>query len=208
MLVALRSSRTRTTVPSRIRRTTSSPARSRRHHASQSARTLRQVRLTTSLPTAPPNRPASARLSPAIPFAACSREPDTQSTFSCRDPYPSPTALHDVVRARADRATARTVETGTIRVEASRDAAERLAINVLGREAPVAPTNWSFGQMCSLVGAPASYLRQLPAPLAGINLQHALLSHRAELGRGNTLRTAGPQRLSGRNSQIRPCRRA
>ena len=28
---------------------------------------------------------------------------------------------------------------------------------------------------------PASYLRQLPAPLAGVNLQHGLLSHRAEL---------------------------
>jgi hypothetical protein len=35
--------------------------------------------------------------------------------------------------------------------------------------------------LCSLVGAPSSYLRQLPAPLAGINLQHGLLSHRAEL---------------------------
>jgi hypothetical protein len=35
--------------------------------------------------------------------------------------------------------------------------------------------------LCSLVGAPSSYMRQLPAPLAGINLQHGLLSHRAEL---------------------------
>ena len=95
--------------------------------------------------------------------------------------YLSLTALHDAVRARADRATARTVETGTLRVEASRDNAERLALTVPGRDTPVAPTNWSFGQMCSLVGAPASYLRQLPAPLAGINLQHGLLSHRAEL---------------------------
>ena len=31
-----------------------------------------------------------------------------------------------------------------------------------------------------LVGAPAAYLRQLPAPLAGINLQYGLTSHRAE----------------------------
>ena len=53
------------------------------------------------------------------------------------------------------------------RVEASRDKVERLALIVPGRSEPVAPTNWSFGQMCSLVGAPASYLRQLPAPLAG-----------------------------------------
>ena len=95
--------------------------------------------------------------------------------------YLSLTALHDAVRARADRATARTVESRSLRVEASRDDAERLTLTVPGREAPIAPTNWSFGQMCSLVGAPASYLRQLPAPLAGINLQHGLLSHRAEL---------------------------
>ena len=46
--------------------------------------------------------------------------------------------------------------------------------------APVAPTHWSFGQLASLVGAPAAYLRQLPAPLAAINLQYGLTSHRAE----------------------------
>ncbi len=95
--------------------------------------------------------------------------------------YLSLSALYAAVRARADRATARTVETRTLRVEASRDNAERLALIVPGREEPVAPTHWSFGQMCSLVGAPASYMRQLPAPLAGINMQHGLLSHRAEL---------------------------
>jgi hypothetical protein len=95
--------------------------------------------------------------------------------------YLSLSALHAAVRARADRATARTVETRTLRVEASRDNAERLALIVPDREEPVAPTHWSFGQMCSLVGAPAGYMRQLPAPLAGINMQHGLLSHRAEL---------------------------
>jgi hypothetical protein len=52
---------------------------------------------------------------------------------------------------------------------------------VPGRDEPVAPTHWSFGQLCTLVGAPTSYLRQLPAALSGINLQHGLLSHRAEL---------------------------
>ncbi|MET4030972.1 hypothetical protein ABIC08_008744 [Bradyrhizobium sp. RT9b] len=49
-----------------------------------------------------------------------------------------------------------------------------------GFDAPVAPTHWSFGQLASLVGAPAAYLRQLPAPLAGINLQYGLASHSAE----------------------------
>lgn len=91
------------------------------------------------------------------------------------------TELYDAVKGRAYRATARTVESRTVRVEASRDNAERLAIIVPGRDGPISPTHWSFGQLCSLVGAPATYMRQLPAPLAGINLQHGLLSHRAEL---------------------------
>jgi len=95
--------------------------------------------------------------------------------------YLSLTDLHAAVRGRAERATARTVETKALRVEASRDDAERLALILPGRAEPVAPTHWSYGQLCSLVGAPASYMRQLPAPLAGINLQHGLLSHRAEL---------------------------
>ena len=95
--------------------------------------------------------------------------------------YLSLSALHEAVRARSERATARTVETRALRVEAARDNAERLALTVPGRDAPVAPTHWSFGQLCGLVGAPSTYMRQLPAPLAGINLQHGLLSHRAEL---------------------------
>lgn len=86
------------------------------------------------------------------------------------------TALYDAVKSRADRATARTVESRAIRVEAGREDVERLSLIVPGQEVPVAPTHWSFGQLCSLVGAPATYMRQLPAPLAGINLQHGLLS--------------------------------
>ena len=95
--------------------------------------------------------------------------------------YLSLDALHDAVRARADRATARTVETRALRVGASRDDTSRLTLMVPDREEPISPTHWSFGRMCSLVGAPASYMRQLPAPLAAINLQHGLLSHRGEL---------------------------
>jgi hypothetical protein len=89
--------------------------------------------------------------------------------------------LYDAVKTRADRAKARTVESRAVRVEASREDAERLALIVPGQHETIAPTHWSFGQLCSLVGAPATYMRQLPAPLAGINLQHGLLSHRAEL---------------------------
>lgn len=95
--------------------------------------------------------------------------------------YLSLTELYNAVKGRADRAKARTVESRAVRVEASRDNAERLSLIVPGQEQPVAPTHWSFGQLCSLVGAPAKYLRELPAPLAGINMQHGLLNHRAEL---------------------------
>ncbi len=72
------------------------------------------------------------------------------------------------------------VETALIHVEASRTDPERLSLILPGAEAPVAPTHWSFGQLASQVGAPAAYLRQLPAALAGINLQYGLTSNRAE----------------------------
>ncbi len=95
--------------------------------------------------------------------------------------YLSLSTLHDAVRSRAERATARTVETKSLRVEARTNEVSRLSLAIPGCPEPVAPTHWSFGQLCGLVGAPAGYLRQLPAPLAGINLQHGLASHRAEL---------------------------
>jgi hypothetical protein len=89
-------------------------------------------------------------------------------------------ALHDHVRGRAETMTTRVVESRSIRVEARSDDPERLSLFVPGDEEPAAPTHWSFGQICSLVGAPAAYLRNLPAALAGINMQHGLLSHRGE----------------------------
>ena len=65
-------------------------------------------------------------------------------------------------------------------MEANRDDAERLTLALPCSEAPVVPTHWNFGQLASLAGAPAAYLRGLPAPLAGINLQYGLTSHRDE----------------------------
>lgn len=89
-------------------------------------------------------------------------------------------SLYRRVRARAKRATTRIVESRSVRVEARSDNPERLMLHVPHSDEPVAPTNWSFGQLCSLVGAPASYLRSLPAALAGINMQHGLIAHRGE----------------------------
>jgi hypothetical protein len=88
--------------------------------------------------------------------------------------------LAAMVQRRTERSRTRVIESARIHVEASRENPERLALILPGDDCPVAPTHWSFGQLASLVGAPAAYLRQLPAPLAGINLQYGLASHRAE----------------------------
>ena len=84
------------------------------------------------------------------------------------------------VKGRSERSRTRVVQTADIRVEAARDNPERLHLMLPKAQEPVAPTHWAFGQLASIVGAPASYLRQLPAPLAGINLQYGLTNHRAE----------------------------
>ncbi|MEM6898794.1 MAG: DUF932 domain-containing protein [Pseudomonadota bacterium] len=94
--------------------------------------------------------------------------------------YLSLSELYASVKGRAEQSKTRTVESAAIRVEAHRADPEKLALVLLDAEAPVAPTHWSFGQLASLVSAPAAYLRQLPAPLAGINLQYGLTNHRAE----------------------------
>jgi hypothetical protein len=99
--------------------------------------------------------------------------PDDERFLSLAD-------LYAQVRRRADRAGTRIVESRTVQVEARSDDPDRLALIVPGSARPIVPTNWSFGQLAGLVGAPSAYLRTLPAALAGINLQHGLLAHRGE----------------------------
>jgi hypothetical protein len=99
--------------------------------------------------------------------------PDDERFLSLND-------LASSVRGRSERSRTRVVETALIHVEANRNDPERLALMLPGADAPVAPTHWSFGQLASQVGAPAAYLRQLPAPLAAINLQYGLTSNRTE----------------------------
>lgn len=94
--------------------------------------------------------------------------------------YLSLSELARAVRDRADRSRTRVVESALIHVEANRNDPERLALILPSTDAAIAPTHWSFGQLAGLVGAPAAYLRQLPAALAAINLQYGLTSNRAE----------------------------
>lgn len=88
--------------------------------------------------------------------------------------YLSLNELSRYVRDRAEHSRTRVVESALIHVEATRTDSERLSLILPGSDTPVAPTHWSFGQLASQIGAPAAYLRQLPAALAGINLQYGL----------------------------------
>jgi hypothetical protein len=107
--------------------------------------------------------------------------------------YLSLTDLHRAVKARADCSRACTLDSREMRVEVSRNNPDRLALVLPGEPEPVAPTHWSFGQLASLVGAPAGYLRQLPAPTAGINLQYGLTHHRAEMVKTYTADDGRPE---------------
>lgn len=51
---------------------------------------------------------------------------------------------------------------------------------LVGAKGNASFTNWSFGQLCARIGAPASYLRKLPGALAAENLNHGLKTFRPE----------------------------
>ena len=60
---------------------------------------------------------------------------------------------------------------------------------------PVGVSNWAFGQLAGLAGAPAGYLRNLPAPLAADNINWGL-HHARDIENVKTLLTlddAGPK---------------
>jgi hypothetical protein len=78
--------------------------------------------------------------------------------------------LHAAVSSYRESAKEATVPFNTLRTEA-RDG----EVLLIGRtNVPARLTNWSFGQVATAVGAPASYLRALPATLAAQNLNHGL----------------------------------
>lgn len=89
-------------------------------------------------------------------------------------------SLYDMVKGRSDRSYASVVDAKNIRVNASFDEPDNLTLDVIDMQKTVEPNHWSFGQVCSLLQVPAAYLRKLPAPITGINMQHALDNFRSE----------------------------
>lgn len=90
--------------------------------------------------------------------------------------------LYDFVKDRADNSWADTLESRTIELRAVRDDPYRLDV-VLPSGHTLTPTHWSFGQLCTMVGAPASFLRTLPGGVAAIPLQYKLRNHRQEMAK-------------------------
>jgi hypothetical protein len=61
-------------------------------------------------------------------------------------------------------------------------------VQLVGRQnAPAKFTHWAFGQLAARVGAPAGYLRELPATLASQNLNHGLAKYADKSDTANLL---------------------
>lgn len=88
------------------------------------------------------------------------------------------TDLEESVSARSISAKQEIIDVNGIEIRAKSGDAETLKVTFEDKELDA--THWSFGQMASLAGAPAGYLRKLPSVIAGINLQYGLQNLRSE----------------------------
>ena len=85
--------------------------------------------------------------------------------------FPTLQALLDVTRNYAKLA----VERPSIPISSLRVQAEDGDVMLVGKgNQPTGLTHWAFGQLSRMVGAPADYLRDLPATLAAQNINHGL----------------------------------
>jgi len=87
--------------------------------------------------------------------------------------------LYRRAREMRDRCKEKDVAFGELRVEALND-----DIVLTRGQTPAKLTNWSFSQLCGRVGAPATYLQDLPTTLAVNNLNYGLsVRSKSEEGR-------------------------
>ena len=88
--------------------------------------------------------------------------------------------LAEKVTGMAAESRSTVIDVRDVRVIAERDDPDALSFLMPGDEMRVEPNHWSFSQTCGLLGVPAGYLRKLPSSIAGINLQFAMNTFRAE----------------------------
>lgn len=101
------------------------------------------------------------------------------ATRRADESYLSVEALHAAVETRTARAKeAPHVPYSSLRVEAQDG-----DVKLIGKaNVPASLTHWSFGQLSSRVGAPAGFLRELPATLTAQVLNNRLAERGAEAG--------------------------
>jgi hypothetical protein len=119
------------------------------------------------------------------------------ATFTQRQWYTRPddqkfSSLEDLYVMLADRK-ARTHQVDTMMSHVKFIPAGDDIIMVNKDGVHVAPTHWSFGQTCSMVGAHASYLRELPADIAVQCLNWGLKQRVEEKNRGLGLMVVDPR---------------
>ena len=88
-------------------------------------------------------------------------------------------ALRTAVATRKVESWTIAPKTNELRVNASSDALDAsITVDMFdyvhGEQRALAPTHWAFNQLAQYAGAPASYLRKLPAMLAAMDLQWGL----------------------------------
>lgn len=90
--------------------------------------------------------------------------------------YTTLDSLKQAVRQRRQESWTATPGTNELRILPSPDGEIRVQVfdPTVGEVRQLDVTNWSFGQLSQYAGAPAAYLRKLPAELAAINLQWGL----------------------------------
>lgn len=91
--------------------------------------------------------------------------------------FTSLTALHDKVKRERNASIQSVVSTRKIEVQ-PHPADPIKGITIAGDHGLSDPTNWSFGQLASLAGAPASYLKKLPAPIVADAMNYGLRFNR------------------------------
>ena len=91
--------------------------------------------------------------------------------------YASVEALHDAARAKRDRTETQDIDTAGLRTDAV-TTGDLVLHEPSGRTAAL--THWSFGQLATIAGAPANYLRTLPASIASNAINFGLQRQRRE----------------------------
>lgn len=86
--------------------------------------------------------------------------------------FTSLSALRSQVALWADESNVHEVMPSSIRAMYDNERPEYLGIEIDGCE--VDPSHWAFNQIAGVAGAPSSYLRNLPGPLAAVNLNYGL----------------------------------